>query len=161
MLACEHVWAGRTKRSHPIGEMFVADQFYHEGGTGRGAFALRSTSRGTGSPTDGSQRPASLMQVAASVERMVSRETMTIQIPDDLARDLEGIAAAQQKSVEQVALDSLRSLFDTASSPEVVLRAVRELSHPSAAAVDDLEAAIASARLPVRDQDTFDRWPPG
>jgi predicted transcriptional regulator len=101
------------------------------------------------------------MQVAASVERMVSRETMTIQIPDDLARDLEGIAAAQQKSVEQVALDSLRSLFDTASSPEVVLRAVRELSHPSAAAVDDLEAAIASARLPVRDQDTFDRWPPG
>ena len=45
---------------------------------------------------------------------------MTIQIPDDLARRLEGIAAAQQKSVEQVALDSLRSLFDQASSPEIV-----------------------------------------
>jgi predicted transcriptional regulator len=86
---------------------------------------------------------------------------MTIQIPDDLARGLEGIAAAQQKSVEQLALESLRSLFDRASSPEAVLRAVRELSHPSAAAVDDLDAAIAAARLPVRHQGAFDRQPPG
>ena len=85
---------------------------------------------------------------------------MTIQIPDDLARGLEGIAAAQQKSVQQVAVDSLRSLCDRATSPEVVLRAVRKLPHPTSVAVDDLEAAIAAARLPVRDQDAFDRWPP-
>jgi predicted transcriptional regulator len=85
---------------------------------------------------------------------------MTIQIPDDLARGLEGMAAAQQKSVEQMALDSLRSLLDKSASPEAVLRTVRALSHPSAAAVDDLEAAIAAARLPVRDQGAFDRWPP-
>jgi hypothetical protein len=97
------------------------------------------------------------MQGAPGVERMVTRETMTIQIPDDLARGLEGIAAAQQKSVEELALESLRALFDRASSPEVVLRAVRELSHPSAAAVDDLEAAIAAARLPAHDQGAFDR----
>ncbi len=84
---------------------------------------------------------------------------MTIQIPDDLARGLEGIAAAQQKSVEQVALESLRALFDQASSPEAVLRTVRALPHPSAAAVDDLEAAIAAARLPVHDQGTFDGLP--
>ena len=84
---------------------------------------------------------------------------MTIHIPDDLARGLEGIAAAQQKSVEQVALDNMRSLFERASSPEVVLRAIRGLTHPSAAAVDDLEAAIAAARLPVRDQGAFDKWP--
>ncbi len=82
---------------------------------------------------------------------------MTIHIPDDLACGLAGIAAAQQKSVEQVAVESLRSLFDRASSPEVVLRAVRGLSHPSAAAVDDLDAAIAAGRLPVRDQGAFDR----
>jgi hypothetical protein len=68
-----------------------------------------------------------------------------------------GIAAAQHKTVEQVAVESLRSLFDEASSPEFVLRAVRELPHPSAAAVDELEAAIAAARLPVRDQGAFDR----
>jgi hypothetical protein len=86
---------------------------------------------------------------------------MTIQIPDDLARGLEGIAAAQQKSVEQVALDGLRSLFDKASSPEVVLRAVRQLSLPSVAAVDDLDAAIADAQLPVRDPGAFDGLPPG
>jgi hypothetical protein len=82
---------------------------------------------------------------------------MTIQIPEDLARGLEGIAAAQHKSVEQVALEGLRCLFDKASSPGVILRTVRELSHPSAAAVDELEAAIAAARLPIRDQGAFDR----
>jgi hypothetical protein len=85
---------------------------------------------------------------------------MTIRIPDDLACGLEGIAAAQQKSVEQAALESLFSLFEGAISPEVVLRAVRQLPHPSATAVDDLEAAIAAARLPVRDEGAFDRWPP-
>jgi hypothetical protein len=81
---------------------------------------------------------------------------MTIQIPDDLARGLEGIAAAQHKSVEQLALESLRSLFDETTSPEAILRAVRELPHPSAAAVDELDAAIAAARLPVRDRIAFD-----
>ena len=38
---------------------------------------------------------------------------LTIQIPDDLARGLEGIAAAQRKSVEQMALDRLCSLKAT------------------------------------------------
>jgi len=75
---------------------------------------------------------------------------VTIQIPDDIARGLEGIAVAQRKSVEQVALDSLRSLFDKGSSPEAVLRFLRGLPHPSAGAVDDLEAAIEAARLPGR-----------
>jgi hypothetical protein len=81
---------------------------------------------------------------------------MTIQIPDDLAHSLEAIAAAQRKSVEQLALESLRSLFDRTSSPEFVLRAIRELPHPSAAAVDDLKAAIEAAPLPVRYRVTFD-----
>jgi plasmid stability protein len=81
---------------------------------------------------------------------------VTIQIPDDLARSLQGVAAAQHKSVEQVALESLRSLFDKANSPEVVLRAVRGLPHPSAEAVDDLDAAIVAGRLPGRDQVVFD-----
>jgi hypothetical protein len=85
---------------------------------------------------------------------------MTIQIPDDLAHSLEEIAAAQHKSVAQVALDSLRAFFDGASSPGIVLRAVRALPHPSAEAVDDLDAAVAAGRLPVQDDDAFDslRW---
>lgn len=82
---------------------------------------------------------------------------MTIQIPDDLADRLEGIAAAQQKSVEQLALESLRSLFEKVDSPEALLRAVRALPHPSVEAVGDLEAAIAAAPLPVRDEGVFDR----
>ena len=85
---------------------------------------------------------------------------MTIQVPDELARGLEEIAAARHKSAEQVALEGLRSLVEGASSPEVVLRAIRELPHPSAAAVDDLDSAIAGARLPLRDQGAFDMWPP-
>jgi hypothetical protein len=100
------------------------------------------------------------MQGTPGLERIALRNAVTIQIPDDLARGLEGIAAAQRKSVEQVALESLRSLFDRASAPEVVLLAVRELSHPSAGAVDDLDAAIAAARLPVGTEGAFDRWPP-
>jgi hypothetical protein len=70
---------------------------------------------------------------------------------------MQDAAAAQQKSVEQVALESLRSFLDRVSSPDLVLRAVRELPHPSAAAVDDFEAAIAAGRLPVRDQGVFGR----
>ena len=88
---------------------------------------------------------------------MSGAQAMTIHIPDDLARRLERIAAAQQKSVEQLALECLRSLLGGASSPEEVLRAVRSLSHPSAAAVDDLDAAIAAAQLPIRDHGAFDR----
>ena len=82
---------------------------------------------------------------------------MTIQIPDELARGLEGMASAQQKTVEQLALDSLRSLFDRPTSPAVLLRTIRDLAHPSTAAVDDLETAIAGARLPVRDRGAFDQ----
>lgn len=101
------------------------------------------------------------MHERAGVEIMTLSGKMTIQIPDDLARGLEGIAAEQRKSVEQVAVESLRRLLDQASSPEAVLRYIRGLPHPSAAAVDDLEAAISSARLPVRDKGTFDERRPG
>jgi plasmid stability protein len=82
---------------------------------------------------------------------------MTIQIPDDLARGLEGIAAAQQKSVEQLALESLRALFARESSPQAVLRTIRALPHPSVEAVDALDAAIAAARLSVHEKGVFDR----
>jgi len=81
---------------------------------------------------------------------------VTIQIPDDLAHCLVEVAAAQRKSVEQVAVEGLRSFLNRTGSPEVLLRAFRELKHPSAAAVDDLEAAIAAGRLPVREEGVFD-----
>jgi hypothetical protein len=71
---------------------------------------------------------------------------ITIQIPDDLARDLEGIAAAQQKSVPQLAVERLRSLLCTPISPESLLRTIQGLPHPSRAAVDDLDQAIATGK---------------
>ena len=82
---------------------------------------------------------------------------MTIQIPDDLARSLERVAAAQQKRVEQLALKRLRSLLDRPTFPQSVLRTIQALPHPSPSAVDDLDAAIAAARLPVRGNGPFDR----
>jgi len=84
---------------------------------------------------------------------------MTIQIPEDLARDLEGIAAAQKKTVEQLAVERLRTLLERPTAPDTVLRTIQALPHPSSAAVDDLDAAIAAARLPVGDQGVFDNLP--
>jgi hypothetical protein len=82
---------------------------------------------------------------------------MMIQIPDDLARGLEGIAAAQHKSVQQLAVERLRSLLDVSTSPPYLLQTLRALPHPSPEAVDELEHAIAASRLPVRDNGVFDR----
>ncbi len=85
---------------------------------------------------------------------------MTIHIPDQLARDSARIAALESKSLEQLALERLESLLETANSPQAILRTIRSLPHPSSQAVDDLDAAIASARLPVDEQGAFDRKPP-
>lgn len=81
---------------------------------------------------------------------------LTIRIPAGVARDLEEIAAAQKKTVEEVALDRLGSYLDARSSPKAVLQAIRKFPRASPAAVDDLNAAIASARLPVSDRGAFD-----
>ncbi len=76
---------------------------------------------------------------------------MTIQIPDELARNLESIAAASHKSVQQLAIERLETLVKVPETPADLLDVVRRMEHPSAAAVDDLDAAIAAARLPVAD----------
>lgn len=81
---------------------------------------------------------------------------MTIQIPDDLVRGLEGIAAAQKKSVEQLAVERLRDLLSAPASPQALLRTIQALPHPSHSAVDDLERVLAESRVPVRDQGVFE-----
>jgi len=43
--------------------------------------------------------------------------SLTIEVPDDLVRSLEEIAATQRKSVEQPALERLISLVDVITSP--------------------------------------------
>jgi hypothetical protein len=81
---------------------------------------------------------------------------MTIHIPDDLAHGLERIAAAQKLSVEQLAIERLRLILDRPTSPAILLQTLRGLPHPSVAAVDELDASIASARLPVDNNGAFD-----
>ena len=90
----------------------------------------------------------------------VQMPNLIIEIPDDLARSLEGIAAARRKSVQQLALEQLSSLVATireprTGSPATILQAMQAPPHLSSADVDDLDAAIAAGRLPVRTHDLF------
>ena len=85
---------------------------------------------------------------------------LIIEVPDDLARSLEGIAAAQHKTVQQLAIERLSSILEVspehrAGSAEAVLRAMHEPPHLSVADVDELDAAIAGGRLPVQTQRLF------
>lgn len=85
---------------------------------------------------------------------------LIVEMPDDLARSLEEIAAAQHKTVQQLAIERLRSLVEVepecrVGSATAVLRAMLEPPHPTAADMDEFDAAIASARLPVRTRELF------
>lgn len=82
---------------------------------------------------------------------------LTIEMPDDLARCLEGIASAQRKSVQQLALEQLSSLISALrpGSPEAVLRVMYEPPHLTGSDVDELDAAISAGRLRVRPGDLF------
>ena len=89
---------------------------------------------------------------------------LTIEMPDNLVRSLERIAAAQRKSVQQLALEQLSSLVEVIAeprdgSPAAILRVMREPPHPSSADVDEIDAAIAAGRLPVRTRDLFSTDP--
>ena len=85
---------------------------------------------------------------------------LIIEMPDDLARNLAGIAAAQRKSIQQLALEQLSSLVETipgprAGSPAALLRAMQEPPHPTFADVGELDAALSNGRIPVRTHDLF------
>jgi hypothetical protein len=83
--------------------------------------------------------------------------SLTLQLPDALAHSLQGIALAEQCSVEKVVVERLGSMLVTATSPQALLAALRGLPHPSADAVDELEVAITADRTPVHDAGVFDR----
>ena len=85
---------------------------------------------------------------------------LIIELPDDLVLSLQGIATAQRKSLQQLALERLSSLVDAspaqrAGSPAVVLRVMQEPPHPDLADVEELDAVIAAGRLPIRTRDLF------
>jgi len=85
---------------------------------------------------------------------------LIIEVPGHLVRSLAGIAAAQRKSVQQLALEHLSSLVEVApgpraGSPAAVLRAMQEPPHLSSVDVDELDAVITAGRLPIRTRDPF------
>jgi hypothetical protein len=85
---------------------------------------------------------------------------LIIEMPDELVRSLAGMAAAQRKSVQQLALEQLSSLVEVnpgvrAGSPAAVLRVMLEPPHLSSADIDEFDAVIAAGRLPVRAWDLF------
>lgn len=89
---------------------------------------------------------------------------LIIELPDDLGRSLEALAAARLKSVQQLALEQLNSLVGAipearVGSPLAILQAMQTPPHLSSAEVDDLDAAIAAGRLPVRTRDLFSSDP--
>ena len=85
---------------------------------------------------------------------------LTLEVPDELARSLEGLAATQHMSIQQLALDRLRSLVPANTelqpgSAAALLRVMLEPPIPGSSDVDELDAAIAAGRLPVRAIDLF------
>jgi hypothetical protein len=73
------------------------------------------------------------------------REYLTIEIPEDLAASLRDLASAQNKSVEQIAVERLRSTVEIPGSRDAILRAAVKPPHVSPDAVNELERAIAMA----------------
>ena len=80
---------------------------------------------------------------------------LTLEIPEDLASRLESLAVAQNKSVEQIALEQLRSLDLTPGSPSLILQTMKQLPHLHPSVIDELEAAIRNGRLAAGEQDIF------
>ncbi len=82
---------------------------------------------------------------------------LILEITEDLARHLEELATAQNKSVEQVALEHLRSRDNAAGSPNAILRAMKQQPNVSSAATDEMETAIRNARLAVEERGAFEK----
>jgi hypothetical protein len=85
---------------------------------------------------------------------------LIIEMPDDLARSLEGIAASQHKTVQQLAVERLRSLVVENPKPRpgsaaAVLQVMLEPPHPSASEVEELDRAILAGRRPAEARDLF------
>jgi len=86
---------------------------------------------------------------------------LTLEIPDEMARTLEGIATGEHKTVKEVAMEGLRLLIDSAESagpgsPAAVRKALLSLPQVSVADVEALEAAIAGGKLPVNARGPFE-----
>lgn len=85
---------------------------------------------------------------------------LIIRVPDELVPGLEGIAASRRMSIQQLAVDRLRSLVAGSGearpgSAQALLRVMGEPPQLSSADVDELDAAISAGRLSVGSVEVF------
>ena len=85
-----------------------------------------------------------------------------IEMPDDLLRSLESIASSQSKTLQELAIERLRSFVELSlesrpGTAAAILRAMREPPHPTEADVDALDGAIAAGRLQSQSHDPFSK----
>ena len=84
---------------------------------------------------------------------------LSIELPEDLARSLSAMAAQRHISLQQLAIDRLRIFADNEGarlgSGSALARAAEKAPHLSSADVEELEAAIAEGRIPVRTRELF------
>ncbi len=86
--------------------------------------------------------------------------SVTIHIPDDMARSLQGIAASRHQTLEELALEGLTSLTQPKlkhprGSAAALLQVMRDPPYLSKEDVDALEAAIFSGRQAAEGGDIF------
>lgn len=91
---------------------------------------------------------------------METLSKLILELPDELARALARIAAEQQQTIQQFALERLSSLAGIGheaklGSAAAVLQAMNEPPHLTPSDVDELDAAIATGQLPVQICDLF------
>lgn len=89
---------------------------------------------------------------------------LTLELPAKLAQRLEGLAAEQKKSVEEVALERLASSLEATSehpagTAAAILQAMSEPPHLTSEDVDELERAIEAGRLPMQSAGAFNERP--
>lgn len=72
---------------------------------------------------------------------------LNLEIPEELIMLLRDRALAQNKSMEQMAIDELLSSFAPSGTPKAVLRVIDGIGPVDPRTVDELESAIAAARL--------------
>jgi hypothetical protein len=84
-------------------------------------------------------------------------QQLILELPEALAQHLARLAARQKKSIEQLALERLTPLLETAlASPAAIQQAMREPPHLRWVDVDELEQAITEGQLPVQSDGVFD-----
>jgi hypothetical protein len=88
-------------------------------------------------------------------------QTVTLELPDDLAQSIEAAAAAQSRTVQQFAIDQLRSAVETnvaepPGSPAAILRIMRQAPFVSNEDVDALDAAVLESRLSASEEALFE-----